>query len=172
MNSCMVKNDISLNETSKCLWGFHLFCPESSGGKAHPLFFFPANGKGKNEKKKQERIPTVERGDTIFRCYKAPLWEGLSVRPSVGRSVGRSVTPFHSRLGLALEHRVASIGSCSFFFPFTFLFPLICKFSKWNRAVIVGSNIRGDSISVKFNLPLPSFIEKGFFLPRNGVFCQ
>ena len=53
----------------------------------------------------------------VFRCDKAPLYEGrsvgLSVRPSVGRSVGRSVTPSHfRRFRHALEHCVASIGFC------------------------------------------------------------
>ena len=32
--------------------------------------------------------------DFFFRCVLASLYEGLSVRPSVGRSVGRSVGPW------------------------------------------------------------------------------
>ena len=45
---------------------------------------------------------------SIFRCYKAPLWEGPSVRPAVRPSVQPSVR----RLVRTLKHRVASVEPC------------------------------------------------------------
>ena len=39
----------------------------------------------------------------IFRCVHASLYEGLSDRPSVGRSIGGSVTRFFSNRGIRVE---------------------------------------------------------------------
>ena len=70
-------------------------------------FRIPGGSQKENDQKK------TWSDNNVFRCDLASLYEGVSVRPSVRPSVGRSVTPSDfRRFRRASEHRVASIGSC------------------------------------------------------------